>query len=207
MENQQTPQQAISDIHRMMDRSTKFLSLSGWSGIWAGSTALAGAAIAWYYISRNGRNLFFDPTPLMLLGIAVLTVALLGGLYFTKRKASKQGLSMWTVASKQMMVQIAFPLAIGGFVAAAMLYYQQPQFVAPFCLIFYGVALINGGRYTVGDIRTLGLLQVVLGCINMFMPWKGLLFFTIGFGVLHILYGILMWRKYDRKNDEIEIAD
>ena len=59
-----------------------------------------------------------------------------------------------------------------------------------------GLALINGSKYTLSDIRYLGLCQVVLGCICIFVPAWGLTFWAIGFGGLHILYGIVMWNKY-----------
>lgn len=196
--------QTLQEIRGIMERSTRFLSLSGWSGVWAGGTALSGAATAWYMINQGIGSEQAFPIPLIVLGLCVLAIAVAGGFYFTHRKAKMQSLTVWTRASRQLALQLAFPLAVGGFFALSMLYYNQPQFVAPVCLVFYGLALINGSKHTLGDIKALGFLEVMLGCINLFVPWYGVLFFAIGFGILHIIYGILMWYKYERNPEDTE---
>ena len=86
----------------------------------------------------------------------------------------------------------------GGLFIIAMLQYSEWRFVAPACLIFYGLGLISGSRYTLSDIRYLGFSEVVLGLINTQFIGYGLYFWAIGFGVLHIVYGFVMWWKYER---------
>jgi len=75
--------------------------------------------------------------------------------------------------------------------------------VTPSCLIFYGLALINGSKYTVSEVRYLGYLELVLGIVNLWATRYGLYFWAAGFGVLHILYGIVMWNKYERNEKTI----
>jgi hypothetical protein len=70
--------------------------------------------------------------------------------------------------------------------------------IAPTCLLFYGLALINASRYTLGEIRYLGCCELILGIISLWVPGYGLIFWAAGFGVLHIIYGIIMWWKYER---------
>ena len=80
----------------------------------------------------------------------------------------------------------------------AMLQYDEWRFVSSACLIFYGIALVNASKYTLRDVKWLGVLQIVLGLINTQFIGYGLYFWTAGFGILHIVYGIIMWWKYER---------
>lgn len=197
----------LRDIRGIMERSTRFLSLSGWSGIWAGCTALVSAAIAWsmdlsYYVRRDAyaSNSGFNAIVFRLVLLALLTfiVAFCGAYYFTRRKATAAGQKLWTKSSRLLMWQIAVPMGAGGVFCFAFLYYNTITFIAPACLVFYGLALVNGSKYTLGEIRWLGYSEIILGCIALFIPFYGLAFMATGFGVLHILYGIIMWNKYDK---------
>ncbi|MCB0697844.1 MAG: hypothetical protein KDC07_10795, partial [Chitinophagaceae bacterium] len=131
------------------------------------------------------------------LAIGVLAVAVAGGYYFTWQKTKKTGGSFWNSASKRMLWHMAVPLAAGGLFSLIFLRNGHEMYIAPTCLVFYGLALLNGSKYTVSDIKYLGLSELALGCINLFIPGYGLTCWAIGFGVLHILYGIIMWNRYD----------
>lgn len=207
--NMTAPLDTLKEIHSIMERSARFLSLSGWSGIWAGSVALIGAGVAHFQLSTLQRAVIegsvrFDNTPdfittrLLLLGLLVFITALIGGYYFTYRKNKKTGVSIWNNASKKMLINLAIPLAAGAVVILAFIINGDWHYVSSMCLIFYGLALINGSKYTLSDIKYLGLLEVVLGCAGLFLsPGYALYLWAFGFGVLHIVYGIIMWRKYE----------
>jgi hypothetical protein len=213
IKEQEASLHALHEIRDIMARSARFLSLSGWSGVWAGCVALAGSFIAqtWlrelpetYQSSGNVQtSISIDEynataSQFVMLALAVFIVALIGGWYFTWRKTRQQGVSLWNNASKKMVAQIAIPMVAGGIFALNFLFDRQESYIAPTCLVFYGLALINGSKYTLSDIKYLGLCEVVLGCICLFVPGFGLAFWAIGFGGLHILYGIIMWNKYDK---------
>ena len=220
-EQQSESLQALRDIRGIMDRSARFLSLSGWSGIWAGCTALCSAAVAGYLIRQRiweyRMMTYRDARPaawaypslllqnLFLLAAATFVIAFAGAFFFTWRKARANGQTIWNSASRRLAYQVALPVAAGGVFCFSFLYYEVPQFIAPACLMFYGLALINGSKYTLHEIRVLGFLEMMLGCICLFAPGWALLFWTAGFGALHILYGIIMWNKYD-KNTEARTA-
>lgn len=206
--------QALQDIKAMMERSAKFITLSGWSGIWAGAVGLAGAYIGhtwlqglpegYYNMSRTApagimsageyNDISFR---FMALAVVVLLVAVAGGLYFTWRKTSNNGAKLWNSASRRMLGHMAVPMIAGGMFCLLFLTNGHEMYIAPACLVFYGLALINGSKYTISDIRYLGYSELGLGFINMFFPGYGLTFWALGFGALHILYGIIMWNKYD----------
>lgn len=200
--------EALQDIRRMMKRSSRFLSLSGLSGIAAGIWALIGSYIAYdriqgYYDDYesngySGTDFQSLKINLLLVAAAVLVAALLSALYFTWRRARKSGATIWNHSSKQLLVNTLIPLVTGGLLILALLRYNDWRFVAPLCLIFYGLALVNGSKYTLSDIRYLGLIQIALGLLNTQFIGYGLYFWAFGFGILHIVYGFVMWWKYER---------
>jgi hypothetical protein len=195
--------ETLQDIKRMMERSSRFISLSGLSGVSAGVCALIGAWIAYGWIYQEPRS--YDQslretllTRMLILALGVLVAALATSTFFTWRKARRSKLPIWDHASKRLAANMVIPLAAGGFFVLGLLDHAGWQYVAPACLVFYGLALVNASKYTLTDIRYLGLLEIVLGCINMYYPHQGLYFWAAGFGALHIVYGLIMWWKYER---------
>ena len=134
----------------------------------------------------------------MGLAAAVFVAAFLTAFYFTWRKSNKQGVSLWNHTSRRLLWNMVIPLVAGGLFILGMLQYDDWRFVAPACLIFYGLALVNASKYTLTDIRYLGYCEIIVGVINMQWIGYGLYFWALGFGVLHIIYGVVMWWKYER---------
>jgi hypothetical protein len=207
MEQKNEQMETLHEIRDIMDRSTRFLSLSGLSGIFAGISALAGAAVVKWYFSSNGINYFRDAGSnlnrdnilfLVLVAAAVLIVAILTATYFTVRNARKKNQRPWDKQSKRLLVNLAVPLATGGVFCSILLYHNIIFLIAPAMLVFYGLALLNGSKYSIGDIRYLGLFEIATGLLAAFFAGYGLLLWTFGFGILHIVYGTLVWFKYER---------
>lgn len=199
---------ALSDIRNMMDRSSRFISLSGLSGVFAGVIALLGAYLAHneikaYLAGAYGYGTDADLTiefNLLKLGISVLFVALAGGLLFTYRQSVRKKLPLWDKTAKNLILNLGIPLVAGGiFIISLLLNHPNSiGLIAPSCLVFYGLALINASKYTYSDIKFLGIGEVMLGLIALFNIGYGLYFWAIGFGVLHIIYGSIMYFKYER---------
>lgn len=206
--------ETLQDIRRMMERSSRFISLSGLSGVSAGICALIGAWIArgWIqgYYGGGGNDGYVGRHGYMsdeahdlkwrLIGLAagVLIAALVSSAWFTWRKARKSNLPVWDHTSKKLIINVAIPLIAGGLFVLGLMYRSLWDILAPACLVFYGLALVNASKYTLSDIRYLGLFEVLLGCINMFYGEWGLYFWAVGFGLLHIVYGLIMWWKYEK---------
>ncbi|WP_346984069.1 hypothetical protein [Chryseobacterium sp. POE27] len=195
----------LSHIRSMMERSSRFISLSGLSGVVAGLAAIIGAVYVYFVFKREGIDYFdgdrniFGPSlvkELIFIGTAILIVAILSGYLFTAHKSRKKGLKIWDATTKRLLVTFAVPLVTGGLFCLGLLYHHLFVFVAPATLIFYGLALVSAERYTLTDIKYLGYCQIILGLISLFILGWGLLFWTIGFGVLHIVYGTIMHIKY-----------
>lgn len=209
MSNSEEQLNALKDIRQMMDRSSRFISLSGLSGVFAGVIALIGAYFANEEINKfinksgyaNGVDGEIDlEYNLIKLALAVLFVALAGGILFTYRKSQRNNLPLWDKTSRSLIINLFTPLLAGGLFIIALLFNHPDTFslIAPSCLIFYGLALINASKYTYSDIRYLGFCEVILGLICMFYIGYGLIFWAIGFGVLHVVYGLVMYFKYER---------
>lgn len=192
-------------IRSMMERSSRFISLSGLSGVVAGLAAVIGAVYVYFVFKREGIDYFdgerniFGPSlvkELVLVGTLILLAAVLSGYILTANKSRRKGLKIWDATTKRLLITFAVPLLAGGIFCLALLFHHLFVFVAPATLVFYGLALVNAERYTLTDIKYLGYCQIVLGLVSLFFLGWGLLFWTIGFGILHIVYGLIMHKKY-----------
>lgn len=211
--------QNLEEIKQLMERSSRFISLSGWAGISAGVFALLGAAVVYYryfgsfslvaYQNRFPMKIDVDFIFFMLMiALVVLLLSIASSIYFTTQKARKQSLPLWDEKAFKTIINLLIPLVVGGFFVLILLYhsvkggvasYKLFGLAAPTTLIFYGLALFNTGKYTLNEVRYLGISEIVLGLIGCLFIGYGLLLWVLGFGVLHIVYGILMWWKYERK--------
>ncbi|MES2275345.1 MAG: hypothetical protein V4592_04940 [Bacteroidota bacterium] len=202
--------QDLASIRNLMERSSKFLSLSGLSGVLAGIYALVGAALAYriiynesmIYQSRQYYSLQLNHPQelieLMVIAVVVLGASLLTGFILSLRKARRTGQKFWGASSKALVFNMAIPLLTGGAMMLIFLLRGYFGIIAPASLIFYGLALVAAGNYTLKGVQYLGINEIVLGLVAALLPGYGLLFWAIGFGVLHIIYGSVMYFKYDK---------
>ena len=204
----QQPEQYLQDlaeIREMMSKSSKFLSLSGISGILIGCFAITGALLAYPILyGLNGLNGYHDLSIVakwQILSIAVIVLLLSAAcsVALTSRKAKNIKQALWGKQAKQLLYEMGIPLACGGVLSLILLFNNGLQWVFAITLVFYGLALFNAGRMTYKEIRTLGLLQIAGGLAAAILPEFGLFFWTLGFGVLHIIYGSFMHFQYERK--------
>lgn len=194
----------IVEIRAMMERSSRFLTLSGWAGIWAGVYALAASYVAITVFGFHPDGSIFPSetrsrwNAVLLLALVTLALALVTAVWFSYRKARNRGEKVWTATLRRMLEQIAVPLGGGGMVLLALWSEGLVGWMAPLSLVFYGLALYSAGKFTYLEVKLMGLVQLLLGLIACFYIEKALYFWAAGFGLLHILYGIYMYFKYDR---------
>jgi len=198
--------QALREIQSMMAKSSRFISLSGLSGIAAGICAIIGAFVANRFVT-NYYNILKTQGTADLLGLrnqlittamAIFVLALITAFLFTFRKSQKDNIPIWGTTSLRLLWNTFLPIGIGAVLIAKLIMQNNYHLVAPACLLFYGLGLINGSKYTLNEIKYLGYAQLLLGLLNLWLPNYGLHFWTLGFGVLHIVYGFVMWNKYER---------
>jgi hypothetical protein len=193
----------LAHIRSMMERSSRFLSLSGWAGILPGLFALAGLALASWFIdlarltgddeSAMDSN---NPLVIQLVAIALLVLALsiMASWYFCMRKARKEKQSTWTPAIRNMLLHFAIPLTAGAIIIGWIYVKGEWELLAPVTLSFYGLALIQVSQFTLKSVFWLGIVEIALS-IPSGIPGLGISMLSVGFGVAHIVYGILMFNK------------
>lgn len=187
-------------IRSTMERSTKFLSFSGLSGVFAGLSALLGVVPA-YYIVYGGYSLTGNALiDMILIALTVLVSAVSIGFYFSYRKAQKTGAKFWMPVTLQILKDAGVPLVVGGIFCMLLIYHSCSYMVASAMLIFYGISLINAGARTYRDIKILGMCEIVIGLFAGLFASYGLGFWALGFGIMHIVYGIVIYLKYDAKS-------
>ena len=198
----------ISEIKNMMNRSSRFISLSGLSGILAGIYSLIGAYLAYRTIYFDGatigsyKSLVISEDAvhkLLVIAASVVLLCIITGILLTVRKAKDEGEKIWDKSSQRLIINFLIPLVTGGVLILFLIEKEQFALIAPLTLIFYGLACINASKYTVGDVRYLGITLLLLSFLSLWFIGYGLLFWALGFGVCHIFYGAMMYFKYERK--------
>jgi len=204
------PLAQLTEIRAIMERSSRFLSLSGLSGVGAGVVALVGAATGHFYLQSqypDGYLRLMQASEeerraalpfLLLLAGAMIGVALLAAFYFTQRRLRHDGQPLWSGPARRLVASLAVPLVAGGLFCLRLFLGGDAAMVVPGLLVFYGLALLNASKYTLDEIRWLGLTQIGLGLVCLLLPGWGLIFFALGFGFGHIGYGLLMYNRYER---------
>lgn len=209
--NISNPNEDLQTIREIMERSSKFLSLSGLSGIFAGVCALIGVAFAWFFLLDTGQIRYVEfmqnsdslsvsglRLSLAIDAVLVLGFALFGAFFFSRRNARKAGQQFWTISIRQLLFHLLIPLVSGGLFILILVIQKNLMLVVPVMLVFYGLSLVNAGKFTLSEIHYLGLTEIVLGILAGVFINYGLLFWTLGFGLMHIVYGTVMYYRHER---------
>ena len=199
----------IKTIRKIMEESSRFLSLSGLSGIFDGGFAIAGALVAYflipgnrvhyseYFSSLSANEIVTLKCQLVADAAIVLILSVVFSLYFSYKRTRRAGKNFWTPVSKRLLINLLIPLTTGGIFIIVLLVQNHIGLIVPGFLIFYGLALVNAGKFTYNEVFYLGILEITIGLVAAFLPDLGLVFWILGFGILHIIYGLLMYRKYE----------
>lgn len=196
----------LASIRNLMEKSSKFISISGISSILIGTYALLGAAYAYYQVygfdSQMGYRDHYVNEPLVIVklvttAILVLIASIFTGVFMAIKKAKANRQSIWNTTSRALLFAMAVPLCTGGLFAMIAIFKENYAVVSSILLIFYGLALTAGSHYTFSEIKGLGILEIVLGLLALLLPGNGIIFWALGFGVLHIIYGVIVHKKYE----------
>jgi len=208
MKNEKDYIRDIAEIRSMMERSSKFLSLSGWAGIIAGFYALLGAYIAYKILGFNPDKVVyntFDSGTLLtnlpkviFLATVILIFAIATAALLSYRKANKKGEKLWNQTTKRLLINMLIPLSVGGLLILILVSQGLIGLIAPFTLLFYGLALYNASMDTYKEVKNLGLIEIGLGLLSSYFVEYGLIIWAFGFGIVHIIYGIYLHYKYEK---------
>jgi hypothetical protein len=213
MKSPQEQLDAIQDMRKLMERSSRFLSLSGLSGVAIGIFALMGTTVLYlkldlHPLEKGFESLLVTTTPslsnelfqfIILDALIVLIASLSAGTIMSMNRSKKLNLPSWDLAARRLVINLMIPLVAGGLLCLIFIQKGELAYLAPITLLFYGLALVNASKYTVDAIRNLGIIEIVLGLIALWQLEFSLLFWGIGFGILHIIYGIFIHTKHQNK--------
>lgn len=193
----------LSEIRKIMNRSARFISLSGLSGVSTGFIALVGGLLAHQLIFRHHDYLVSEAVQidatnlgnLLLVALSTLLLSVVSAVWFTSRKSRRENLRVWDDQARRLLIGLLIPLTTGGILCLILLFKGYVGFVPALTLIFYGLALINGSHYTFSHIRYLGILEIALGLVAFLFIGQSLYLWMLGFGVIQMIYGMLIQRK------------
>lgn len=213
MENPKEQLEAIKDMRNLMERSSRFLSLSGLSGVVIGIFALVGLSALYLKLDLSPLHTGFQEKMIALDGnykddvfqfilldaLAILIASLAVGTWMSVNRSKKLNLPSWDPAAKRLVINLMIPLVAGGLLCLIFIQKGDLTNLAPITLLFYGLALVNASKYTVDEIRNLGIIEIILGLLAFWELQFALLFWGIGFGILHIIYGIFIHTKHQKQ--------
>lgn len=190
--------ESVFEIKELMEKSSKFISISGIAAILAGIYALVGAYIATQVITQD-MCLPATLESMAIIALSVLAAAAVTAGILSYCKSKKTGQKFFSRLTYRALWNFSLPMLAGGVVCASILMRGYYDIMASVMLLFYGLALVNTSQITYSSVARLGYAFIYLGAVDSFWAGHSLLFWTIGFGGFHILYGILFYLRYERK--------
>lgn len=193
--------QSLLEIKNMMNKSTRFISLSGISGVLAGVYALIAAFFARRVLLENNSYDFIDSLRhiskeqailLFIIVFILIFVSLFTAVYLSFRKAKKTNEVLWNNTSKRLIINLTIPLITGAVYILISFYKNDLTDACALMLLFYGLSLINASKFTVGHIKYLGFIIITLGLFCHLFRMYSFWFWVFGFGIMHIVYGLFM---------------
>ncbi len=207
MDNRNNHSDDLKAIRKIMEESSRFLSLSGLSGVFIGIYAIAGSLLAWFFVIKPdlAGGIVFEPgqlssgsaMALFIFAILILLAAITTAYIFARKRSTKNNIVFWSPVTRRLLSNLLIPLFSGAIFIVVLLVNKNPEYIVSSMLIFYGLGLINAAKFTFDEVQYLGVLELAIGIIAGFLPGYGLILWLIGFGVLHIFYGIILHRKYN----------
>ena len=175
-------------IRETMERAGPFTAISGWGTVVVGATALGAAALA-------GADPRAERWVEVWLGEAVLSTLVGGGAMVWKARAA--GGTLLSGAGRKFFLSFLPPLAAGAVLTLVLARADLQGALPALWLLLYGAAVVSGGTFSVRSVPAMGLCFLALGAVAALAPvtWGGALM-ALGFGVLHIAFGLVIARRH-----------
>ncbi len=195
----------IKVIRQMMEKSSKFQSFNGISIVFAGFYAIIGAIFAYLFMKGVLGEEYNTTQKMIILFVDALTVLFLSTCtvtFFCWKKARSNHESLFSSTTRRAAYSILLPLFAGGIFSLVFLFREEVDVVCAATLIFYGLGLVNASKYTFPEVNHLGIIEVILGILTLFLTGYSLYLWAIGFGICHIIFGFIMYYRYETNNTQ-----
>ena len=190
----------LNDIKEMMERSSKFKAINGLSIVIVGILASLVSAYIYFFLGDYHINTPAKWRTTIVVALVLLVVAFMTVFFMAYLKAKRHQLRFAMDGTmRRLLLNFFIPMAAGGLLCIALLLQQHYGLVSSITLVFYGLALINASHFSYPALRYLGYFELALGLIDCFLVEYALLTWFLGFGVAHIVFGIIFMLKYERR--------
>lgn len=180
-------QDNLKYIRDTMESATSFTGVSGKGYVCAGLTALAAA---WLAAQQTSANAWLGVWMGELLLAAILAFAM------TAIKARSQGTSLWSANGIKLLLAFLPAMTVGGILTVALYLRGDLTLLPGIWMCLYGSAVITAGVHSVRIIPVMGILFILLGTVVLFAPLPANTLLGLGLGILHIVFGIIIWRNH-----------
>lgn len=178
----------LAFIRETMERASSFTAVPGWGAVGIGAVGTA-AAIAAHLQASFGRWLavWFAA---MVLGLAL-------GVWSIVRKASRASIPLLSGPGRRFALNFAPPVIVGGILTVVLYRAHLEAAIPGTWLLLYGTGIVAAGAFSVPVVPVQGVCFMLLGGVALFAPpvWRDW-FMALGFGGLHLLFGIIIARRY-----------
>ena len=178
----------LTFIRETMERATAFTAVPGWGGVGMGAIALAAAAVA---------HTRLTPAEWLATWLASSVLAFTLGGWTMTAKARRAGTTVFSYSGRRFVLSYVPPLLVGALLTGVLVRAGLYQALPGTWLLLYGTGVVTGGAFSVRVVPLMGLCFMALGVIALFGPaaWGNSLM-AAGFGALHILFGLIIARRY-----------
>ncbi|MGI9165736.1 MAG: hypothetical protein ACR2G5_05025 [Pyrinomonadaceae bacterium] len=175
-------------IRETMERSSAFTGVSGWGEVAIGVTALAAAYVA-------AQQATFKAWIAVWIAGALISLLIAG--WSMDRKARAAGMPLFSGPGRKVAFSLSPPIFVGALLTVLLYRVGVVDAIPGVWLLLYGTGVVTGGMFSVSVVPIMGLCFMLLGAVTLFAPptfanW----FLAAGFGGLHIIFGVIIARRY-----------
>jgi hypothetical protein len=175
-------------IRETMERASSFTGISGWGQVAIGVTALGAALLAAQQATVKAW---------LTVWIAEAMFSLLIAGWSMDRKARAANMPLFSGPGRKVAFSLSPPLFAGALLTAVLYRAKLTNAIPGTWLLLYGTGVVTGGMFSVSIVPAMGLCFMTLGAAALFAPavlanW----FLALGFGILHITFGVIIARRY-----------
>jgi len=175
-------------IRETMERAGAFTAVPGWGGFAMGVSALAATVFAARQSSAGAWLAIW-------LIEGVFAIAL--GAWTMKRKADSAQLPLLSAPGRRFLLSFAPPLLVGALLTLVLYEAGLTRVIPGTWLLLYGTGVVTGGAYSVRVVPLMGMCFMLVGAVALFCPFSwGTALLGVGFGGLHVVFGIIIARRY-----------
>jgi hypothetical protein len=175
-------------IRETMERAGSFTAVPGWGGCIIGLTAIAAAFVAARQPNMDRWLITWLMEGMVAVGIGAIAM---------KIKSESAGQALSSEPARRFVLSFAPPLLAGALLGSVLYRSNLIGALPGTWLLLYGTGVVTGGAFSVRVVPLMGLCFMGLGAAALFLPLplaNALL--GIGFGVLHVVFGIIIARRY-----------